>query len=59
MEKPELWFDWDHETKTMMVFVEDRPQAGGPRVVGSLYVRKTAWEAMGQPMRIRVTIEPE
>lgn len=45
---------FDRETKNTVRFQEDGP---GPVVVGTLYIQKAAWEQIGKPQQVTVSIE--
>jgi hypothetical protein len=51
-----LRFAREKETLNTMRYKEV-PEDGGPAVVGSLYLRKDAYEALGEPLELVVTIE--
>ena len=53
MEKTELTFEREKETKNTVRF-QEKPEAGKPPVVGTLYVQK--W-AVGETQALKVTIE--
>jgi hypothetical protein len=51
-------FDMDHETKNTVVYREQRPEVG-ERAIGTLYLRKEFFDALGKPENIRVRVQAE
>ena len=61
MAKIELTFTQQKETKRTMLFQEELGEQGWSDqdvAVGPLYVKKQALELIGNPTKIKVTIEP-
>lgn len=61
MEKIELIFKEERKTKRAVLFYEELGEvtwSDQDIAVGSLYVRKQALELLGNPGKIKVTIEP-
>lgn len=61
LEKIELKFKEERKTKRAVLFNEqlgDQTWSDQDVAVGNLYVKKQALELLGNPERIKVTIEP-
>lgn len=61
LDKLELIFTEDRTTKRTVLFQEqlgEQAYSGQDVAVGSLYVKKEALEMIGDPKKLRVTIEP-
>lgn len=53
----EIEFQRERETKNTIRFEEVESQSGEPPVVGSLYLQKWAVKRLGDPQKIRVTVD--
>jgi uncharacterized protein YlbG (UPF0298 family) len=61
LDKLELVFTWEHDTKRARLFQEslgDVAYSDQDVAVSALYVKQQALEKIGYPKRIKVTIEP-
>lgn len=54
-----ITFEHEKDTKNMIRFSELPPSGDfADHLIGKLYLHKAAWDAIGQPLKMTVTVAP-